>query len=288
MVWVGPVTLAQTDAPRLLKLIGAPERATADSRVIPAGMALVLERGAQLRLHMRDSSVVEGRFLRRMLLDSASYAPRFAARARTSSFIPLALGETLRVALRDGREWTAPFAGYAELTLLLRDPDGPQYLRVPFEFASTIHRASGDSLQPAALTRAFQAGLLPSAEAIEMRIRQDMRGVPGRDDAVRVAVEDVESATVESDSGISAAGVILLSVVVTIGVIYFIVRSSKPPKPLCSPALPPRLFSRDQVGIRFTTRPFDRDRGCFVDDPLATAGAWSDRTESGLQATRVP
>ena len=130
MVWVGPVTIVQTDSWQLLSLVGAPERASAASQEIPAGKAMLLEPKTPLKLHLRDGSVVEGRFLGRTLLDSALYAPRFAAHARTSSYVPFALSETLRVSLRDGREWTAPFAGYAELTLLLRGPDGP--LRVPF------------------------------------------------------------------------------------------------------------------------------------------------------------
>src|SRR5438132_2023194 len=144
LVWVGPVTLEQTDSWRLLRLVGAPERASAETQVIPAGMAMLLQPKTILRLRLRDGSVLEGRFLARTLLDSTLYASRFAARGRSSSFVPFALGETLHVSLRDGREWTAPFAGYAELTMLLRSPDGPEYLRVPFESAREISGANGD------------------------------------------------------------------------------------------------------------------------------------------------
>ena len=111
LVWVGPVTFVQTDSWQLLRLVGAPESASAEPRMISAGRAMLLEPGRPLKLRLRDGSVLEGRFLRRTLLDSAFYAPRFAAKARTSAYVPFAMGETLHVSLRDGREWTAPFAG---------------------------------------------------------------------------------------------------------------------------------------------------------------------------------
>src|SRR5262245_45167029 len=98
-VWLGPVSFAQTELWQLLKWAGAPTLASAEQQVIPAGQALVLTPGTLLKLWLRDASVVEGRFLGRALLDSSLYASRFAAYARTSDFVPFALGETLRVSL---------------------------------------------------------------------------------------------------------------------------------------------------------------------------------------------
>src|SRR6185369_8345557 len=163
LVWIGPVTFDQTDAWQFLRWFGAPAPASAESRTIPAGRAMLLETGTLLKLRLRDGSTIEGRFLGRTLLDSVFYAPRFESYAHSSAHVPLVLGETLRVWLRDGREMTAPFAGYAELTLLLRSPDGPEYLRVPFEFASEIRRANGDRVEPKALMKSFRDGSLPSA-----------------------------------------------------------------------------------------------------------------------------
>jgi hypothetical protein len=179
MVWVGPVTFVQTDSWQLLGSIGVPERAAAASQVVPAGKALLLEPNTLLKLHLRDGSVLEGRFVGRTLLDSARYAPRFAAYARSSAYLPFTLGDTLRVSLRDGREWTAPFAGYGEMTLLLRSPKGPGCLRVPFESAVDIHRANGDRIEPSALSRAFFAGGLPSAEALTVQERLPTKGLAG-------------------------------------------------------------------------------------------------------------
>jgi hypothetical protein len=217
LVWVGPVTFVQTDTWQLLKLVGAPERASAESQVIPAGKALLLQPGTLLRLRLRDRTVVEGRFLGRTLLDSALYAPRFAKYARSSRYVPFALGETLHVSLRDGRERTAPFAGYGELTLLLRSPEGPEYLRVPFEFASEIRRANGDRVEPKALARAFHRGSLPSAEAPVLGQRLPMGSVADQwAGALRVAVQDIETASAELPSGVNVVGIVLLSVLVAV------------------------------------------------------------------------
>lgn len=84
-VWVGPVSVVQTDLPRLLRWLGAPGHAIAESRVVPAGLALFLEPGTHIKLHLHDGSDVEGRFLGRALLDSTEYAVRFAAYERTAS-----------------------------------------------------------------------------------------------------------------------------------------------------------------------------------------------------------
>src|SRR5436309_1989619 len=83
LVWVGPVTFVQTDSWQLLKWAGAPERASAEPRVIPAGKAMLLEPGTLLKLRLRDGSALEGRFLGRTLLEPALYVPRFLAYVRT-------------------------------------------------------------------------------------------------------------------------------------------------------------------------------------------------------------
>lgn len=279
LVWVGPVTFIQTDSWQLLKLVGAPERASADSRVIPAGRAMLLEPGTPLKLHLRDRSVLEGRFLGRTLLDSALYAPRFAAKTRSSSYVPFALGETLRVSFRDGREWTAAFAGYGEMTLLLRSPDGPEYLRVPFEFAREIRRANGDRVEPKTLARAFQRGLLPSAEALGLGERLPMGSVADQwAGALRVPVEDIQSATAELSSGNNVPGIVILSVFVTVVLVYVLIASIRVNSvPQSCGSVPSGSFA----GVHLTTRPFDRSRGCFVGDPLAVADPWPGPTEVG-------
>ena len=181
ILWLGPVSFAQTDAWQLLTWAGAPARASAEAQVIPAGQALVLEPGTPLKLWLRDDSVVQGKFLGRALLDSSLYAPRFAAYARTSDFVPFAIGETLRVSLRDGREWSAPFAGYGEMTLLLKGAEGSDPRRVPFEFVREVRGANGAWVQPKALTRAFRKGSLPSAEAIALGDGVGTLEPPGQD-----------------------------------------------------------------------------------------------------------
>lgn len=284
LVWVGPVTFVQTDSWQLLKWAGAPGRAAAESQVIPAGMAMVLEPGTILKLRMRDGSVLKGRFQARTLLDSASYAPRFAANASTSAYMPFALGETIRVSLRDGREWTGPFAGYAELALLLQGVDGAAYLRVPFESANEFHRANGDRVEPSDLAQAFRAGRLPSAEALELQEQGRRSSMTDKWRGARlVAVEDIESAVMESrsgggTSGGTVVGIVVLSVVVSVVlVIWLIGHSIKSDLDRCgSPGT-----SYPLTGIHRTTRPFDRSRGCYEGDPLAVADPWPGPTERG-------
>jgi hypothetical protein len=276
VVWVGPVTFAQTDAGQVLKYVPVNERPSSDSRVIPAGEALVLEPGTPLKLRLRDGSVVHGRFLGRTLLDSAIYVSRFQAHMRSKNDVPLALGETLQVALQDGREVRGAFDGYAELTLLLLLPDGT-LLRVPFEFAKTIHRANGDGVDPQALSRAFRKGHLPSAEALVLGERL------GNEDeafdwanALRVPVEDIVSATAEfasasGGSGAGVAGAVVLGALLSVVLFYVMLAASfsSSSHSGCGEVQVP-----SSLVIRVTTRPFDRSRGCYADDPLAAAGSW--------------
>jgi len=276
MMWVGPVTFAETDAGQALKYVPVSERPSSQSRVIPAGEALILEPGTPLKLRLRDGSVVQGRFLGRTLLDSAIYVPRFTAHMRSKDDVPLTLGETLQVSLQDGREVTAAFDGYGELTLLLVNADG-SLLRVPFEFARTIHRMNGDSIDPKALSRAFRKGHLPSAEALVLgeRLTNEDEAFDWAN-ALRVPVEDIVSATAEfgsagGGSGAAAAGAIVLGVLLSVVLFYVLLGAmvSSSARSGCGAVQVPNF-----LGIRLTTRPFDRSRGCYVDDPLAAAGPW--------------
>jgi len=285
-VWVGPVTFAQTDSWRLLEAVGAPERAAAESQVIPAGMAMAIEPNTLLRLHLRNGIIREGRFVRRTLLDSTLYAARFAAHARWSSYLPIALDETLSVTLVDGRQYAAPFSGYGELTLLLRSSDGTSDLRIPFESATEIRRANGDPIEPSDLLQAFRTGLLPSAEALELQEPGPPRGIGNRwGNVFQVAVDDIESVTLELPSGDHVGGTIVLGVLVGVAaaVVLFavLVRSALNSKPKCSGPtyIPPTL-----LGVHLTARPFDRSRGCYVGDPLAMADVSPDRAMIACQA----
>ena len=282
IVWLGPVSFAQTDTWQLLNWAGAPAPASAEAQVIPAGQALVLEPGTQLKLWLRDESVVQGRFLGRALLDSSLYAPRFAAYARTSDFVPFALGESLRVSLRDGREWTAPFAGYGEMTLLLKGAEGSDPRRVPFEFVREVRGANGAWVQPKALSRAFRKGSLPSAEAIALGERGGVgTGADQWTNALRVAVQDIKSATVELPSGGSIAGVVLVSVLVTVVLFCVLIAASlhSASSTSCSSLNTfPSTFGG--LSMHLTTRPYDRGRSCYADDPPPMADAAPGGTEA--------
>jgi hypothetical protein len=269
-VWVGPVNFVQTDTWRLLKWAGGPASAAAESRVIPPGHALVLEAGTLLTLRLYDGSVVHGRFLGRALLDSTHYHPRFRAHSAEPLFdAPFALGETLLVSLREGRELIGAFAGYGELSLLLRSADVPDYVRVPFESARQFRRLNGDVIEPRSLTRAFRAQLLPSAEALLLGPYNSIRAAHDWISALRVPVEDIETVSAELPTGTSVAGVVILSVLVTLMIVFVILAEQGRSKPSCEPGIPPSLS-----GVHLTTRPFDRDRGCFVGEPLAVADPW--------------
>ena len=281
LVWLGPVSFAATDTWQLLRWAGAPAPASAETQVIPAGQALVLEPGTPLKLWLRDDSVVQGKFLGRALLDSSLYAPRFAAYARTSDFVPFALGETLRVSLRDGREWSAPFAGYGEMTLLLKGAEGSDPRRVPFEFVREVRGANGAWVQPKALTREFRKGSLPSAEAIALGERAGVgTGADQWTNALRVAVQDIKSAAVELPSGGSVAGVVLVSALVTVVLFYVLLAASlrSTSSTSCSSASSFPGFLGG-MSLHLTTRPYDRTRSCYADDPPPMADAAPGGTE---------
>ena len=280
-VWLGPVSFAQTDTWQLLKWAGAPSPASADAQIIPAGQALVLAPGTMLKLWLRDESVVEGRFLGRALIDSSLYGPRFDAYARTSDFVPFALGETLRVSLRDGREWSAPFAGYGEMTLLLKGTEGSDPSRVPFEFIREVRGANGAWVQPKALTRAFRKGSLPSAEAIALGDRLGVGlGADPWANALRVAVQDIKSAAVDLPSGGSIAGVVIVSAVVTVVLFCVLLANSlHASSTSCTPSSAyPNILGG--MSLHLTTRPYDRSRSCYADDPPPLAEAAPGGTEA--------
>jgi hypothetical protein len=228
---------------------------------------------------MRDGSVIEGRFVERTLLGPDVYAWRFAHRAGSSASVPLELGETLRVSLLDGREIIAPFEGYAELALLLRTPGGWEPLRVPFEFASGIRRADGEAVEPASLIRDFHAGLLPSAEALELALPIPPTGrlsAPPVAADIRVAVEDIASATLKTGRRSDVDdGLVLLSVVAGIVLLAAVVVMHTQPPDACGGE------PVDPFGAALTQRPFDRHRGCYVGDPLAVADPWPGAMETG-------
>jgi hypothetical protein len=284
-VWLGPVSFAQTDAWQLLKWAGAPVPAAAETQVIPAGQAVVLTAGTSLKLWLADGSVVEGRFLGRTLLDSSLYAPRFARYAMSSRFVPFALGETLHVALRDGRQWTAPFIGYGEQTVLLQNPDGTGVMRIPFEFAREFRGANGAWVQPKALKKAFRSGSLPSAEALALGDRGAVPGEPEAwDSALKIAVQDVKSAAVELPSGGHASGSVLISVVAAVVIFYVILSAAGHPSSTgCSSLeLPPVVQG---MSIQRTTHPFDRERSCYADDSPPVAELWMGETGTGAPVT---
>ena len=292
LVWVGPVTLVQTEAWRPLNWVGAPDRASAESRMISAGEAVQLAPGTPLKLRLRDGSVAEGRFQQRTLLDSAVYARRFAAAARASGYLPLVLGETLSVALRDCRRFTGPFAGYAQLTLLLRGADGSSYLRVPFESASEIRRANGERVEPGALALAFRAGRVPSAEALALETFPATEGIVDQAGRVQVPAEDIVSATVElpsgngsvqRDNGSSVVGGIVLGIVVGVVLFYILLGASLRSTSTsgCQSSAIDVSGFMTRAGVRPTTRPFDRDRACYEGDALAVADWWPVPIDAG-------
>ena len=200
----------------------------------------------------------------------------------------LQCGETLHVSLHDGSERVAPFVGYGELALLLKNPAGGQPLRVPFEFAKEIRRASGEMVELKALTRAFRDRALPSAEALALEEANPVGSLEDRlANALRVSVEDIQSviADVPASSGVRGAqiaGIVVLSVIVSVVLVFWIISSSIESSSKSCGATPISFGA-----VHLTTRPFDRYRGCFVGDPLAVADSWPASMEIQLAKTSV-
>jgi len=216
------------------------------------------------------------------------YARRFSARAGASSAALPALGETLHVSLSDGREWTLPFAGYVELALLLRNPDQREPLRVPFELASGIQRANGDWIEPGELARAFKAGDLPSAETLVIETLSPMGSPSDRwDNALRVPVDDIESATLDLPSGGRVAGYVVLGVVVgVVLIVYLIVHAMAETTRECA-SVANRQSALVASGAQLTASPFDRERACWVGELLAVADPWLEPAMSAHDAVSV-
>jgi hypothetical protein len=274
LVWLGPVTIAQTDLVQLATYFGAPAAASAEARVVDTGQAVEIEPGAHVRMKLRDGTIIDGRFLGRTLLDPARYTERFQMHALTASPGPIALGETLSVAMRDGSSRTAAFAGYGESSLLLRDSSAATPYVVPFEFASSVHNASGESVDLKALARSYRAGSLPSAEALVIGPKRAF-GSPQEQwaNALRVPVQEVSSTWFDGPRASTVAITIALVAVAGIGLILIGIATAKPeiqgcdhPVSLLGLSLPPHTHR--------TTRPLDLERGRYVDDPMIAAGPW--------------
>lgn len=265
LLWVGPVSFVQGKGGSLLALLGTPQPARSATDVVSEGEAVVLQPGTRLEFQLRSGQKVRGLYLGRSVLDSAEYAPRFAAAPPG----PLALGETLHVTLHDGREWVAPFEGYGELSLLLRTEDG-QRVRVPFEFARTIARADGQRLEPKKLTRAFRSGAMPSAEVLLLE-GTDPVGTDEerRASALQIPAQDIQRTIVRTDGGGVMGVAIVLGVVG--GLVLLAAIASSASQPSCYAVSFPdlRLFG----GLPPTDREFDRERGLFVGDSLVWTGA---------------
>ena len=276
--WFGPVSFEQT-VPLLRGAVapaGASVGSVSDGDVVPAGEGLVLAAGTPIELHLRDGRVLRGRFLGRALQDSAAYATRFAGLA-ASSGAALSLGESLRVVTLDGRETVAPFAGYAELALLLRGPADAPVLHVPFEFTRSIERADGSAVEVEQLRRAFRDHQLPSADGLVLGARDPV----GTDEerwasALRVPADDIVSVRGPSTAGKGVPGLVVFVVGVTAFVLIIAATRDhhEPAYSGCENANWGGFGGWS--GYSVTERPFDLGRGRFVDDPVARAEAWSD------------
>jgi len=273
--------------------LGAPNSATAGASLISPGKAVILEPGARLKLRLRDQSRVEGRYLGRALLDSALYATRFAEHMLASSFAPLALGETLQITLRDGRDRTAAFAGYGDRSLFMSGSPGTEPVRVPIESIDGIRHANDREVDLKVLSRELKRDALPSAEAL---VIEDLKALGDPNErwskAERIPVSEIEWASLaigDDKKGSSLAGGIILGAlagaVIAILVIAYAIDSAFDDcgSAVGSMALPPLS------GLTLTTRPFDLDRGCYEGEPLAECGLWPERVDIGPStAAAVP
>ena len=278
--WFGPVSFEQSIP--LLRGAVAPAGASAESitefSTVPTGQALVLTPGTAISLRLRDGKVVHGRFMGRAIQDSAAYAERFAARDLDHAAGALTLGETLRVVTLDGRESVAPFAGWAEMALLLRGPADAPVLHVPFEFARSIARADGSPVDVAALKKSFRNGDLPSADMLVLGAKDPVGTEEERwASALRVPADDIKSVSAPSAKSDHAGvtGLLVLAVGVT-ALALIILATQQSSQSYSSGCENVGAVPFSMTAVPRTDRPFDLSRGRFVDDPLTQAEVWSD------------
>lgn len=272
ILMLGPFALSVTGCFTLASLTTSSDRL--EPQLVPAGDAIHLEPGRELRLHLRNGSTVRGRFLGRVLLDRATYELRFAAASRAGVRGPLELDETLIVGLADGRRIEAPFGGYAMRALLLRTRADSTAVRFPFPSVVSIRRTGGTPVSIDSLLLSDLRGELPSAEAVAIEELAAPRGIADFDVARReVPLEEIQMAVV-AKGGKKTPGLILAGVAADI-VLFVIIREllkprPAPPPPDCEYSGGPWLGADDRV----TERPFDRRLGRFVGEDVA----WGDST----------
>jgi hypothetical protein len=269
-VWVGPVTFAQTDSWRLLEVVGTPERASAESQVIPAGMAMAIEPNTVLMLHLRNGMVREG-----ASSEEHSWTPRCTQ--PVSPPMPAGLPSAHRSGRngeRFARRWSPVLGGvprlrraHAALAELGRNAGRADPIRVhnrdsPSQWRS--HRA--ERLAPG-----LPHGTAAFGRSLELQEPGPSRGIGKRwgnrlpSGRRRHRVRHIGTAFRRPCRWDHRAGSPR-----GCGGRRRPVRGLGPlafnSKPKCSgrATSPPTL-----LGVHLTTRPFDRSRGCYVGDPLA-------------------
>jgi len=266
---LAPMTLVVTGCCTLASLIivGATRPRP---HVIPAGEAMRLTPGRDVALHLRDGSTVSGPFRGRTLLESDTYARRFAERERSGAWTPFTLGESIQVELVDGRTLAAPFAGYAMRALLLRPDANQEPVRVPFDSTRSVRGPGGAAISPDSLLAADVRGELPSAEALAVD-EGLFRGSITQRQPHDVPFEDIVTATVRERrkhaTGIIALGVgldlvLIAAAAAVAGSTWGSYGSG------CSSGM--TLADRSDPAIPWTDRPFDRIHARFFDEPIAT------------------
>lgn len=270
VLMLGPFAMSVTGCFTLGAMI-ATSSIEAEPQMVPAGDAMYLEPGRELRLHLRNGSTVRGRFLGRALLSSAAYEARFAGAARSGLGGSLGLGETLLVVCADGRRIEAPFAGYAMRALVLRTRLDSTGIRIPFRSAVSIHRANGDTVSIDSLLLSDLRGELPSAEALAIEEFDAPRGISGFGVARReVPLEEVQMAVVARGSK-KTPGLILAGVAADV-VLFVMIREMLKPRPAPPPDCEYTGGPWLGADVRLTERPFDRTLARFVGEDVA----WSD------------
>ena len=127
-----------------------------DSETIRVGAAMDLKAGDEIRIALVDSTVVEGVYKESALLDSATYARRYAgflAGAGAGVAVPL-LGDTLFLHTKTGRlPYRYVFRGFGIGSMKLLWLDKSQTTTIALSYPKQLERSDGTMFDPAMLER---------------------------------------------------------------------------------------------------------------------------------------
>jgi len=240
------------------------------NRLVESGDAMTIPPGTPLVVLLRDGRRVEGVFRDTTSLDDTEYAAlwqRWLSSAAHPS-IPRP-GDSVTL-VYEHSERAARLEGYHYRSVLLTLLPGDSLVQIPMASLEALRTVDGHSHSGAALAMLDAETVLPSRLALLLETGSRLTGISQMDLAAQVipSSEIRYLALQRGNDGGAALGVLIG---LAAGVALVVLAIQNAPGPRCEADLPPgSLFGLQQPGLGFSTRPYDRLAGRFLEPARGT------------------